>query len=180
MSKNITKEDERKALAKIKAIVDGLGEDSYVATAFEGCFEIAEENIANDWACSYKQKAESEEKYAKKLELDNRDLRLSIKKIKEEHSTETTALKEQIKRFEASFIGAIDLQGLFQLTSEARVEATQQMNDAAELIVQFAEKPDSTDFKRMVRKHREFQEKVNHLAMLEARIADAEKALHNQ
>jgi predicted RNase H-like nuclease (RuvC/YqgF family) len=47
-----TKEQETKALEKIRAIVAGLGEDSYLAAAFEGCFELAEENIANDWACT--------------------------------------------------------------------------------------------------------------------------------
>lgn len=55
-----TKEQERKALAQIRKIVEGLGADSYVATAFEGCFEIAESNIENDWACSMKQRAERE------------------------------------------------------------------------------------------------------------------------
>ena len=42
-----TKEQEFKALNKIKAMVAELGDDSYIATAFEGCFEIAEENIEN-------------------------------------------------------------------------------------------------------------------------------------
>lgn len=57
-----TKEQERKALAQIKKIIDGLGENSYVGTAFEGCFKVAEENIENDFACSMKQRAESAEK----------------------------------------------------------------------------------------------------------------------
>lgn len=54
-----SKEEERKALDKIKKIVHSLGDDSYVGTAFEGCFEIAEENINNDWACSMKQRYDS-------------------------------------------------------------------------------------------------------------------------
>ena len=40
-----TKEQERKALAKIREIVDGLGENSYIGIAFEGCFEDAEEKL---------------------------------------------------------------------------------------------------------------------------------------
>lgn len=47
-----TKEQERKALEQIRKIVAGLGEDSYIGTAFEGCFEDAETNIENDWALS--------------------------------------------------------------------------------------------------------------------------------
>lgn len=54
-----TKEQERKALEQIKKIVAGLGENSYVATALEGCFEIAEENIEYDMACSMKQRYEA-------------------------------------------------------------------------------------------------------------------------
>lgn len=57
-----TKEMERKALEQIRKIVEGLGEDSYLATAFEGCFDIAEENIENDFACSMKQRLETSEK----------------------------------------------------------------------------------------------------------------------
>ena len=59
MSNMVSKDAERKALTKIKDIVDALGNDSYIATAFEGCFEIAEENINNDWACSMKQRYDS-------------------------------------------------------------------------------------------------------------------------
>lgn len=56
-----TKEQERKALERIKKIVEELGEGSYIGTAFEGCFEVAEENIENDFACSMKRRAESAE-----------------------------------------------------------------------------------------------------------------------
>lgn len=51
-----TKEQEFKALERIKKIIDDLGKDSYIGTAFEGCFEIAKSNIENDWACSMKQR----------------------------------------------------------------------------------------------------------------------------
>ena len=46
--------------------MDTLGPDSYLATAFAGCFEDAEENIKNDFACSMKQRLESAE--AKRIE----------------------------------------------------------------------------------------------------------------
>ena len=62
-----TKEQERKALEQIRKIVAGLGEDSYIGTAFEGCFEIAQENIENDFACSMKQRADSAQKEIEKL-----------------------------------------------------------------------------------------------------------------
>lgn len=49
-----TKQQELEALKKIREIVAELGPDSYIATAFEGCFEIARSNIENDFADSMK------------------------------------------------------------------------------------------------------------------------------
>ncbi len=54
----VTKEQERKALTKIEAILKELGDDSYVGMAMEGMIADAKENIDNDWACSWKQRAE--------------------------------------------------------------------------------------------------------------------------
>ena len=65
----ITKDQERKALEQIKKIVDSLGDDSYIGTAFEGCFEIAAKNIENDFACSMKERAEIAERRKRELEI---------------------------------------------------------------------------------------------------------------
>lgn len=64
-----TKEQERKVLEQIAKLVEGLGEDSYIGTAFEGCFDIAKQNIENDWACSMKDRAETAERKLNALEL---------------------------------------------------------------------------------------------------------------
>ena len=49
-----TKDQERKALEKIKGIVQEIGgEDSYIGMAFKGCFDIAEQNIFNDFGDSW-------------------------------------------------------------------------------------------------------------------------------
>lgn len=61
-----TKDQERKAIAQIQKILAGLN-DSYVCKALEGCLEIAEENIENDFWDSYKDRYEREK--AKKEEL---------------------------------------------------------------------------------------------------------------
>ncbi len=45
-----TKDQEREALQKIKAMVADLGPHSYIAAAFKGVFDIAEENIDNDFS----------------------------------------------------------------------------------------------------------------------------------
>ncbi len=56
-----TKDQERDALATIKKLVEDLGPQSYLATAFEGCFQDAEDNIENDFAFSMKARYEAAE-----------------------------------------------------------------------------------------------------------------------
>ena len=62
-----SKAEERKALEQIKSIFLQLEPEGYVRTAFEGCYEIAESNIDNDFADSMKQRAESAEKKAQEF-----------------------------------------------------------------------------------------------------------------
>lgn len=45
-----TKEQERNTLEKIKKMVAELGENSYLASAFDGAFDLAEQNIEDDAA----------------------------------------------------------------------------------------------------------------------------------
>lgn len=47
-----TKQQERETLEKIQKMVELLGPNSYLATAFEGCFDDARDNIENDFAFS--------------------------------------------------------------------------------------------------------------------------------
>lgn len=49
-----TKDQERAALVKIKKIVADLGDESYLGTAFDGAFELAEQNIDMDAAFNTK------------------------------------------------------------------------------------------------------------------------------
>ena len=64
-----SKEEERKALKEIEAILNSLGtaDDSYVCKAMEGCVETAELNIVNDFFCSYKQAHDAEVEKSKAL-----------------------------------------------------------------------------------------------------------------
>lgn len=58
-----TKAEEKKALEQIKKIIDGLGgSNSYIGMALEGCFEIAESNIENDFGCSMQEQVRAMEK----------------------------------------------------------------------------------------------------------------------
>lgn len=79
----VSKEQERKALEQIKKIVDSLGADSYIATAFDGCFEDAQENIENDFAVSNRQRWQSAEHRAIGLEKDVTALQEQLKELSE-------------------------------------------------------------------------------------------------
>lgn len=87
-----TKDQEREALEKIKAILESLGPDSYVGTALEGCLEIAEENIENDWACSMKGRVDD-------LDQENTKLRAKVKILEDK-------LAESEKDYEAAHAAA--------------------------------------------------------------------------
>lgn len=77
-----TKEQERKALEKIREIVESLGKNSYIGTALDGCFEIAEENIEFDCACSMKNRYESAIGEAKAFMQATAELGEENKKLK--------------------------------------------------------------------------------------------------
>ena len=79
-----TKEQERKALNKIKNIIEGLGPDSYVGAAFEGCFEIAESNIQNDFLESMIAKYEKAATESAKYRADLFDLRNKLSSVQDE------------------------------------------------------------------------------------------------
>jgi len=81
-----SKEQERQAIEKIKKIVGGMGENSYLATAMEGVLEIAEENIEYDAAFSLKGRTEVAEESASKLKKENEELRKLLKITEEQVS----------------------------------------------------------------------------------------------
>lgn len=70
-----TRQQEREALEQIRKIVEGLGKDSYIGTAMAGMFEDAEENIENDFAMSWKDRAESKDREIEALRAENKRLR---------------------------------------------------------------------------------------------------------
>lgn len=114
-----TKAQEKKALEQIRKIVEGLGENSYIGTAFAGVLEDAETNIEWDAAFSMKERWEAAEHNEKVLRegLAETEKRLdAAKKAANERIEELIAdiegLNERIKRlredrFEAEKI-AID------------------------------------------------------------------------
>ena len=75
-----TKDQERQAIEKIRKIVEGLGENSYVGFAMDGVLELAEDNIREDTAYSMKERAEIAWERAAKAEKENKDLKKTVEK----------------------------------------------------------------------------------------------------
>ena len=66
----MTKDEERKQLAKIAKLINDCGPDSYIATAFKGCVENAQRNIDEDAAYSSEEYAEALKAKGEKLEAE--------------------------------------------------------------------------------------------------------------
>ena len=79
-----TKAEERKALEQIKKIIDGLGKPSYVAWAFDGCVEIAESNIDNDFANNPKEAMQTLRKNSEEKDREINELGAVIKQKEKE------------------------------------------------------------------------------------------------
>ena len=156
-----TKEQERKALQKIKDIVDSLGPDSYVAAAFDGCFDLAQENIDGDFMISFTQrlqKADDEIAYYKRAaESFSKDLG--------EHVEAMQKLKETV--VPRKELGEI-YDALVQLVKRYEREET----SAAEEIVEFADEPCSREFAQAVRYHREIGAEIRQLNELISEVSE--------
>ena len=151
-----TKEQERKALEKIKKIIAELGEQSYIATAFDGCIEDAEENIENDFALSMKQRYD--DTLAKLNECEREKENEAARVRLAERDVEQ--LKEQLARAKEAALSIDELDACITLASESYDLNVANADEYAKLIVRYAERPTCTDFTEVVKKNREFSHKA--------------------
>lgn len=110
-----TKDQERKALEQIRKIVAGLGEESYIGRAFEGCMEMAQDNIDNDFWNSMKERAELNQVEAEKwmdkcheLEAGNRVYENRIKGLEERAANAQGRIDGWIARYHDSEDAAVE------------------------------------------------------------------------
>jgi len=178
-----TKQQERDALKKIREIVATLGPQSYVATAFEGCFEDAEQNIENDFGLSMKQRVESAER---KIDRLNEELEESRKDyeaahaaahlVAEEKDAEIARLKAELEAAQAATITPDDVTDCVQLAEQTIYELETLTREAAEEIVKYADNPTCTEFVRAVEAHRSHAGQLEFYKALKTRLMDARKA----
>lgn len=153
-----TKEQERKALARIKKIVEELGEDSYIGMAFEGCFEVAEENIENDFACSMKQRAEHAEMEAGKY-----------KKMHEDTAADFEAAEATIAGLEQKILSTAEGGAILY---HYQTEAARLADESAQRIVELADSPDTPEFRQAVQDNRNGKKRMEDSKALIQRVLD--------
>lgn len=175
-----TKQQERDALAAIRQMVEELGPQSYLATAFAGCFEDAENNIENDFADSMKARwlhADAQlnaakgtiEELKEQLEESKKDweaAHAAAHAIAEEKDAEIAALRERV-------ISQDDLADAIQLVAEKQFDLETQVKEAAEKIVAWAAEPETEIFKQAVTDHRAAKSNLDYYTALLERLIKA-------
>lgn len=155
-----TKQQERDALAAIKKMVEELGPQSYLATAFEGCFEDAEANIENDFGDSYKRRCESLERKLDEADETIEQMKNDIKLLSSALENERALTKSLYQRIEQETVSTTDLAHLAKLAEKDLAEAEQRRDEAAQKIVAYADNPTSEEFRQAVADHRNAQASV--------------------
>ena len=127
-----TKEQERQAIAKIRKIVEGLGENSYVGTAMEGVLEVAEQNIEYDAAFSLKGEAKVADERRAAADEENEKL----KKLLEEERKIANDLRAQLTKAQ-SIANRMTMpihmyEDLLQILNEKREEEENGISEAAD------------------------------------------------
>ena len=151
-----TKDQERETLEKIKAMVAELGPQSYLATAFEGCFEDAETNIENDFAFSMKSRVETAEEKARELGSQYIAAKTDAAHLKaqlDDTLAQLAAAQEQIAALKRQQLPEQLRRDLWVMVDEAEASRAR-MAEAADKMAIGADNPGCVLFKDSVARYR--------------------------
>ena len=132
----LTKKQERETLKKIRDLIDAAGPDSYIARTFEGCCDLCEDNITNDFWVSYRSLAESHAA----------DLSTAAQRIKDLEEANDYLMKRILSEEEARLLSAA--------ARNWHRDSLERAKEAAAAIVEHAENPTGPDFTAAVARHR--------------------------
>ena len=169
-----TKEQERETLEKIKAMIAELGPQSYLAAAFDGCFEDAEQNIEDDAAYSMKARLEIQAQQAaeRAYEIDRlkADLAAAQSKVDTLQSQFDFA-SQHIKKLERQQLPTWLHGSIYSPVAEEVGIAQKQMEQSAETMAHYADTPQDIAFVNAVKSYRAVKE---HRGVCEQIIAGLE------
>lgn len=147
---NATKAQEREALEKIKAMVEELGPQSYLKTAFEGVFQDAEENIEFDAAFSMKQRYESSEEKLREMAGNYNAVKRDASVLREQ----LEAAQEQIRALERRQISEELRRDLWEMVTDEAEASRARMAKSADMIVVCSDNPRCVGFVESVADYR--------------------------
>lgn len=191
-----TKRNERETLETIRQLVADLGEQSYLATAFQGCFEIASQNIEFDFADSLQGRLELAEKKLRDEIAEKQKVRdeaqKTIKELEDKlaesqkdweaaHAANHVLAEEkdaEIAALQARVLSDDDLEDIRQLLDDRATEADEKAEAAAQEIVELAEDPNSRDFHQAVLDHRNYIKTAKYYREILGRVVEAKAAYH--
>ena len=131
----VPKETERAFLNEIKEILEGLGENSYCAWAFEGCVEDAEQNIDSDFAVSMRGRWEDEREAHEKT-------RKSLTEKLNEQGQRIAELEAELQKTRQMEAGARKEAAEFKIALEDTKKKILPANIAAELAAMLQKQAD--------------------------------------
>ena len=152
-----TKDQERETLEKIKAMVAELGPQSYLATAFEGCFADAESNIENDFGDSMQRRWENsmEELSAAKEEINRLKAEIAAAQKKEETlQGQFDFASQHIKKLERQQLPEELRRDLWVMVTDEAEASRARMAEAADKMAVGADNPGCVLFKDSVARYR--------------------------
>ena len=152
-----TKDQERETLEKIKAMVAELGPQSYLATAFEGCFEDAETNIENDFAFSMKSRVDTAEEKARELGSQYIAAKTDAAHLKaqlDDTLAQLAAAQEQIAALKRQQLPEQLRRDLWVMVTDEAEASRARMAEAADKMAIGADNPGCVLFKDSVARYR--------------------------
>lgn len=178
-----SKRNERETLEIIRQMVADLGPASYLATAFEGCFEDAESNIENDFGDSMSRRWKYSESQLESAKEEIKELKEQLEESKKDWEAAHAAAHEisdqkdaEIAALQAQVLGPDDMEDIRQLLRDRATEADEKAKEAAAEIVEHADDPAGKEFQNAVKMHRNYTWEAEYTRNLLERVVAAQAA----
>lgn len=168
-----TKQQEREALERIRAILLPLGHRSYCRTAFEGCLEDAENNIDDDAAYSMKARYEEAQENLRREVAEHQAAKKELERARQalrDAESNVEYLGRKVEEARSKAISDDDITDVLQLIDDKVSEFQMEVENAAVRIVKAAIAPESTAFQNAVKDHRAAKANLEYYKALATRI----------
>lgn len=161
-----TKDQEREALEKIKAIVATLGPRSYVGTALEGCLEDAEVNIENDFGDSMRARWQEAEHRFEEAAKETAAVRQELEAVRKHLQT----AEDDANFYRDKVLDSDDLTDIAQLI-DGHISQLRDMVKTSEVaILENAEHPETKIFTDAVRDRKNLTKDIEYYQALAQRV----------